>query len=379
MFPPLPGLTTETPVPLSPFLRPDAPALDPATLMDIIALQGDIARLGPELGSVMALVTDRMLALTGATGAVIELAEGEEMVYRAASGMAQEQLGLRLAAGNSLSGLSVRSNSILRCDDSETDTRANREACRAVGLRSMVVCPLTHGTTGTTPAPGGVPSGVPDGVIGVLKLISPTVSAFDGRTEYILRLVSDMIAAAMFHAARFETSQLYHMATHDALTGLPNRALFHDRLRQGLEQARRTSAALGVLILDMDGLKTINDTLGHAAGDAALREAASRIRDAVTAFAVAAGSTGPTVARLGGDEFGILSAPLEDPAVLSAKAERVADALDAPFHFDSATLPLGCSIGQAVFPKDADIPDALIHTTDQRMYQHKRSRKGDKR
>lgn len=365
-------------MPLSSFLRPDAPALDPATLMDIIALQGDIARLGPELGSVMALVTDRMLGLTGATGAVIELAEGEEMVYRAASGIAQEQLGLRLAANSSLSGLSVRSNSILRCDDSETDPRANREACRAVGLRSMVVAPLTHADTG-----GG---GAPGSVIGVLKLISPAVAAFDGRTESILHLVSAMIAAAMFHAARFETSQLYHMATHDALTGLPNRALFHDRLRQGLDQARRASAALGVLILDMDGLKTINDTLGHAAGDAALREAASRIRDAVSAFAAATGTAAPaaptatpTVARLGGDEFGILSAPLEDPAVLSAKMERVADALDAPFHFDSTPLPLGCSIGQAVFPHDADIPDALIHTADQRMYQHKRSRKGDKR
>lgn len=352
-------------MPHSPLPATDAPPLDAATLMDIITLQGDIARLGPELGSVMALVTDRMLTLTGASGAVIELAEDGQMVYRAASGMTQGQLGLRLAAGNSLSGQSVRDNSILCCDDSETDPRVNRDACRAVGLRSMVVAPLTHGSADH-----------PD-VIGVLKLASPDVAAFTDRTTHILRLVSDMISAAMFHASRFETSRLYHMATHDALTGLPNRALFHDRLRQGLDQARRTSAALGVLILDMDGLKTINDTHGHAAGDAALRAAATRIREAVSSFAAAAAS--PTVARLGGDEFGILSAPLEDPAVIQAKADRVAEALEAPFHFGDTPLPLGCSIGQAVFPHDADIPDALIHTADRRMYQHKRSRKGDTR
>lgn len=351
----------------SALFSPDGPALDPATLMDVIALQRDIVRLGPELGSVMTLVTDRMLTLTGASGAIIELAEDGEMVYRAASGMARDQLGLRLAAGTSLSGLCVQSNSILRCDDSETDPRANRAACRTVGLRSMVVAPLTHGT----PDSGGT-------VIGVLKLTSPVTAAFDDRAVQILRLVSDIIAAAMFHAARFETSQLYHMATHDALTGLPNRALFHDRLRQRLDQARNASAALGVLILDMDGLKTINDTFGHAAGDAALRETASRILNSVSTFA-AAPAAAPTVARLGGDEFGILSAPLDDPAVLDAKAERVAAALEAPFCFDDTPLPLGCSIGQAIFPDDAEIPDALIHTADQRMYQHKRRRKGDRR
>lgn len=110
-------------------------------LLEIIRTQTEIAKAGMDLGNVMALVAERTQQLTNAVGAVVELAEGDDMVYRAASGSAASQLGLRIGREGSLSGLCVRERKILVCDDSETDERVDREACRKVGLRSMIVVP----------------------------------------------------------------------------------------------------------------------------------------------------------------------------------------------------------------------------------------------
>ena len=189
---------------------------DPTVLIEIIQAQTEIAKLGLDLGGVIAFVAERVQQLTDAGGAIVELAEGEDMVYRAAAGMAQHQLGLRLKRQGSMSGLCVEQGEPLRCDDSESDPRVDREACRRVGLRSMVCTPLNH--NGAT--------------VGVLKIASPVANAFNEQHIQVLSLMSELIAAAMFHAVEYETSELYHKATHDALTGLANRALFYDRLRQ---------------------------------------------------------------------------------------------------------------------------------------------------
>ena len=217
-------------------------------LMEIIRTQTDIAQLGLDLGGVMAFVTERVQQLTHAGGAIVELAEGDEMVYRAASGIAKHQLGLRLRRIGSLSGLCVEQRTVLRCDDSESDVRVDKEACRKVGLRSMVVAPLNHGET----------------TVGVLKIAAAEPNVFSDEHVNILQLMCGLIASAMYHAVRYETNELYHRATHDALTGLANRALFYDRLRQNLSLARRQSSQLGILNLDMDGLKPsmINTAIG---------------------------------------------------------------------------------------------------------------------
>ncbi len=331
---------------------PDIRALDPALLLEVIQAQTAIAKFGLDLGGVIHFVTERVQSLTGASGAMVELAEGDEMVYRAASGMAEAQLGLRLKRSGSLSGLCVERGRILRCDDSEYDERVDREACRRVGLRSMVVAPLTH--NGTT--------------VGVLKIASPEPCAFDDQNILVLTLMRDLIAAAMFHAVQHETSELYHRATHDALTGLANRALFYDRLRQSLALAVRQSSQFGVLNLDMDGLKTINDQYGHRAGDAAIRETATRIRDALRKSDVAA--------RLGGDEFGVILFGVEDRNCAAASAERIATEIRRPFAFEDRSLPLDASIGVAVFPEDGEEMDTLIERADQSMYATKRGRQG---
>ena len=320
-------------------------------LLAIVNLQTDIVKLGHDLGAVLACVTEQLQGLTGADSAIVELLESDEMVYRAASGMAQPQLGLRLSRRGSLSGLCVASAAILQCRDCETDDRVDRAACRKVGLRSMLVAPLTHLDT----------------VVGVLKTASAQVDFFTDTHVAVLRLLSDLIAASMYHCARFAADELYHRATHDLLTGLANRALFYDRLRQSLALAKRQGRPCGVLNLDMDGLKAINDRYGHRAGDAAIREFALRIDQAAR--------RSDTVARLGGDEFGIILGEICDRDCARLAAGRMEEAIRQPFSFEEKPLSIDASIGVAVFPEDATEPDALLDQADRSMYAVKRARK----
>lgn len=321
------------------------------TLLEIVRTQTEIAKLGLDLGGVMAFVAERVQHLIHAPGAVVELAEGDEMVYRATSGIASSLLGLRLKRVGSLSGLCVETGHILRCDDSETDSRVDREACRRVGLRSMIVTPLRH----------------LDSTVGVLKVVAPAVSAFSDGDIKALELMSELIAAAMFHAARYETSQLYLQATHDALTGLPNRALFYDRLRQSIHQTLRSSGKLGVLNLDMDGLKPINDRFGHRAGDAAIREAAARVKKT--------SRQADTVARVGGDEFAVILPGIGGRKDAEIQSKRIVDTVGEPFEFEGHALDLGVSVGVAVLPDDGVDMTELIDRADQAMYEVKRARK----
>lgn len=324
---------------------------DSSVLMEIIRTQAEIAKFGLDLGNLMEFIANRVKDMTQAGAAIIEVAEGEEMVYRAASGTARPELGLRLRRKGSLSGLCVDSGQILSCDDAETDDRVDREACRKVGLRSMVVAPLIH-------------NGTP---VGALKIASPIVAKFGAEDIQILELMSDLIAAAMFHAARYETDALYYRATHDALTGLANRAFFYDILRQALAGARRQQTNLGVLFVDLDGLKQINDKIGHRAGDAAICEAALRM--------TRASRESDTVARLGGDEFGLIVKDVGGRGGLVGQAARIGAEIRQSFAFEGQAVPLKASIGHALFPEDGTEVGALIEIADQAMYQMKRAGK----
>jgi diguanylate cyclase (GGDEF)-like protein len=319
-------------------------------LLEVIRTQTEIAKLGLDLGAVMSLVAERAQQLTSAVGAVVELAEGDDMVYRAASGLAESHLGMRLQRASSLSGYCIEQQRALYCEDSETDDRVNREACRTIGLRSMVVVPLRHHDT----------------VVGVLKVLSESPSAFDEPDLKILELMSDVIAASMFHAAKYESNELFHRATHDALTGLPNRALFFERLRHRLAEAQRGYRPFGLLNLDMDGLKPINDNHGHRAGDAAIRELATRIKDA--------SRNADTVARVGGDEFGVILSSVGDRAGAQTHIERMAEQIARPFEFEKKTIPLGASVGLAIYPDDGQELNHLLDKADQAMYDAKRAK-----
>jgi diguanylate cyclase len=319
-------------------------------LLDVIHIQTEIAKAGLDLGEVMALICQHSRILTEADGAVIELVEGDDMVYRAASGIAESQLGLRLRRDGSLSGACVKEREILTCVDSDLDERVDREACRKVGLRSMIVVPLNH----------------LEDTVGVLKVISKSVHAFNDEDIQILGLMSELIAASMYNASHIETNELYHRATHDSHTGLANRALFYDRLRQSLAYASRHSHQLGILNLDMDGLKPINDQYGHRAGDAAIKELAARIKNI--------SRDSDTVARVGGDEFAIILSRIESRDGAEQQSKRLSESISRPFIFEDKSLPLAASIGLAVFPQDGEQIDTLLEIADVNMYQTKRAR-----
>jgi diguanylate cyclase (GGDEF)-like protein len=321
-------------------------------LLEVIAIQTEIARLGLDLGGLMSLVVHRTLNLAGADGAAVEMAEGDDMVYRASAGMAGGSLGLRLKCGSSLSGLCVSEGRALHCDDALLDPRTDRAACAKLGLRSMVVVPLRH--QGET--------------VGVLKAMSARVAHFSDRHIALLELLSDLVGASMYFATRYAPGELFHKATHDGLTDLPNRSLFLDRLRSSLSQAVRDRQPLAVLMLDMNGLKPINDQFGHRTGDAALLEFSRRLTAGVR--------HSDTAARMGGDEFAVMLRPLASAGGLEATMSRLSAQLNGGFALEGRTLPLSASMGAARFPEDGHDMGELLELADQRMYRHKREGQG---
>ena len=323
----------------------------PSQLMSVIQTQTAIAKLGLDLNAVMTVVAEQAQIITHAQGAVVELAEEGDMVYRAVSGGASHLLGLRLHIQNSLSGLCIEQKNTLYCRDSEHDARVDRAACRRVGLRSMAVVPLIHCDEG----------------VGVLKIYSDRVDAFKEEDLHILSLMSELIAAAMYHATRYGAKELYKLATQDSLTGLANRALFVDFLRQGIEKACQNNKVLGILMIDMDGLKPINDQFGHRIGDAALKEIAQRILSETR--------QDDLVARLGGDEFAVILTNIANHDLAKAAMNRIAESCGLPFAFEQVSLKIGASIGLALFPEDAQSIDQLVEMADLKMYANKRMRK----
>ncbi len=335
----------------------NAPAALPvARLLQIVHFQTEIAKTRLNLAHVIERSASLAQLLTGADGAVVEMVEDKEMVYRAATGIAEKHLGLRLPRQSSLSGHCVASGEAISCLDSESGPRVNQEACRAVGLRSMVVVPLRYEST----------------AIGVLKVLSARPHAFSCADTQTLAVISEVVAAAMAHAGEHgaqveETRSLYLRATQDPITGLGNRALFEDRLHQLLALARRAKEHLGLVMMDMDGLKQINDTHGHRAGDEAIRTLGHRLRAATRATDISA--------RLGGDEFGLILPGVQNRESAQRTAIKIAEQLQGPFAFEGHELTLGVSVGLAVFPEDAEVQEALIDVADQAMYEAKRARK----
>ena len=155
------------------------------------------------------------------------------------------------------------------------------------------------------------------------------------------------------------------LALHDELTGLPNRRLFEERFATALRTCHEQDLRLVVFLLDLNGFKKINDSLGHHAGDQVLRALASSLRSGLPAE--------DTLARLGGDEFVLLTCENAGSDIVSHRTRLIQDALDQPFHIQGRDLFLSASLGQAVFPHDARDASRLLHIADQRMYALKQS------
>lgn len=196
---------------------------------------------------------------------------------------------------------------------------------------------------------------------GSAVLVLMTISAVrneEGRPIQYVGLFSD-ITDKKQHERRLE-----RMAHYDSLTGLPNRTLLGDRLRQSIAQAQRRSTRLAVAYLDLDGFKPVNDQFGHHTGDQLLVEVAARLRGQLRA--------GDTAARLGGDEFVLLLNDLDSLTELEGILARVLDSLTQPFHTKGHSIQISASIGITLFPDDGSDGDALLRHADQAMYEAKR-------
>jgi len=186
-----------------------------------------------------------------------------------------------------------------------------------------------------------------------------------GVQDYLFKgdIGPEILRRSILYAMERKRAQLAHGALHDPLTGLPNRTLFRDRCLQALAGIGRSSAGIGVLFIDLDGFKQVNDSLGHAAGDHLLIEVADRVAHALRA--------GDTVSRFGGDEFTVLGAALDSRHDATRLAQRITQALGEPVTIADRKISLTCSIGIAfTFERDAD-PDRLIHDADLAMYRAK--------
>ncbi len=315
-------------------------------LLDLIQLQADIAHLGPHFAEVITLAVERILPILGADGAAIELVEGDELVYRAVAGSLSSYLGFRIPIQGSLAGLAILQNEPLFTNDIFNDDRVHEAARRVEGLKSMMVQPLVHDAS----------------VVGVLKVISAQANFFNERILTPISLLANSLSAAMFYATQQNQESLLFKATHDHLTGVGNRALFMDTLKNAVLNDVKHPAA--VLIIDMNGLKTLNDVYGHTVGDAMIHALAERVQQVLRPTDV--------FARLGGDEFGVILKPLGHASCVNSLIASIQQSLETKVNINNSDFTLSASIGVASFPSEAATMKDLLNLADERMYENKR-------
>jgi diguanylate cyclase (GGDEF)-like protein len=178
-----------------------------------------------------------------------------------------------------------------------------------------------------------------------------------GRIVSILSFVQDV-------SSRIQAEErLQYLATRDALTGLPNRLLLQERLAQAIAQAKRNGRHVGVLYIDLDRFKNVNDTLGHRIGDELLKQVTKSLSGALRETDL--------LARLGGDEFMVIVEDFDDAAVLNRVAQKLQDAIAQPFQIEEHDIYVTSSIGISIYPDDSDDPEGLLKHADVAMYRSK--------
>lgn len=477
---------------------------DSARLNKIITTQYLLAKADLDLDAFIQLVVERMALLTPASGVVVEMVDGDEMVYRAAVGSVASYIGLRLKANNSLSGLCVLNREVLICIDTEQDSRVNVTACRQVNARSMVVAPLFNAGES----------------VGVLKIMSSQPNVFGDSDVQTLQLMAGLIGAAIGHQNDYETNRrllfereeaienlkqemaqrsrmqqdiraselrtrtiiesshdafismdaqgiildwnqqaetifgwtrqealeeslanlimperfrqahtegmkrfittgtrqvldkrieltglhkngkefpieltiralssggsyefcaflrditerklaeerLLYLAHNDQLTGVPNRGLFNDRIVEAMRRSKRAQSLMGLMYLDIDYFKSVNDIYGHKVGDALLIEFSRRLCITVRAT--------DTVARLGGDEFIIILEALQDRLDAEKIAEKIVANIRKDIHIEDIRLNVTTSIGLTFYCGENIEADQLVHNADDALYRAKQA------
>jgi diguanylate cyclase (GGDEF)-like protein/PAS domain S-box-containing protein len=206
---------------------------------------------------------------------------------------------------------------------------------------------------------GEVPRQSKDGKPLALWVTATCVRNGAGRIVNYVRVFTDI------SLLKESQRKLELLASFDALTGLPNRHLLHDRLVQALQRTSREGGRMGLLFIDLDGFKEVNDTLGHDVGDLLLNGVVARMQECVR--------TSDSVCRFGGDEFVILLEPMDDAADAVTIGERIVAALSPPFLIEGHRIKTTASIGIALNPEDGTDAITLLKNADVAMYKAKRS------
>jgi diguanylate cyclase (GGDEF)-like protein len=230
--------------------------------------------------------------------------------------------------------------------DGDVDTKVAHEQIWANGFHALFAVPIT---------------GRPEEVLGFVALLLNDNRKPDAFLQEMLLSAGRMAAAAVNHYRMQD--ELFRRANHDPLTDLPNRILFEDRLQQAMARAQRRERKVGVLCIDLDQFKQINDQYGHEAGDWLLQQVTLRLTSRLRST--------DTVARIGGDEFIAVLDDLAESDVVATVAEALLRTLEEPFAFGEAVIRTTASVGAAVFPADGTSPDELKRHADLAMYRAK--------
>jgi diguanylate cyclase (GGDEF)-like protein len=306
-----------------------------------------------DAGDVCAVVAEALPRVVGCDSAAVLLWDPAEGALRTAASVDPTEENRRIMYATALRAedipelvgmLTDREPRFLR---PESSSPLLRQLLEALQLTDVVAVPVLAGRTFLGVATASWPAGR-----------APAVLA--GDVLHRLRGVGDQAATALQRARLLETVR--HQATHDALTGLPNRALFLDRLGEVLATTA-PDQHVGVLFCDLDRFKSVNDSLGHAAGDELLRQVAARLRAAIR--------PGDLVGRLSGDEFAVLLPALARPGDADRVVDRVLGCFDEPFRLEGTDVAVGTSVGVAVHVDGWDDADAMLRAADADMYRHK--------
>ncbi len=309
--------------------------------------------------SILDRLVERTLGVVPVTGAgVLLMGEDGELRFAAASDEVLrriEPLQVELGEGPCIEAW--RTGEQILIPDLGLDSRFPNFSprARAAGLGAVFSFPM---------AVGGDP-------LGALDVYQQEPGSLSPADVYVMQVLADVAASYVFnsraHAAtRQVAEELLRRSLHDELTGLPNRALLHDRLEQAIAKSQRSGAMAAVLFVDLDQFKLVNDNHGHLAGDRALIAVADRLRNAVR--------PADTLARLAGDEFVILCDEFDDAAVAEHVAKRVADALARPLDLDGiGPVEVSASVGIAFAGAGTDLPEAILRDADSAMFVAKRN------
>jgi diguanylate cyclase len=186
---------------------------------------------------------------------------------------------------------------------------------------------------------------------------------------FLLASIPSWIISKAIVKRKIYQKKLHHSATYDKLTNLPNRFLFNDRLNQTIIQSNRNNQKFALLFIDLDGFKSVNDSLGHDAGDELLIQTAKRLLDSVRAS--------DTVARIGGDEFTIILSVISNPEDSKFVARKIIQNISVPFNLKINEAQIGTSIGISIYPENGEDIETLLKKADEAMYRAKKNGKND--